>query len=188
MNYRGSAGRDEAFQTAIFADWGNREVVDLLAGVDHVIAAGIADPARLGIGGWSYGGILTNYTIARDARFKAATSGAGSSLQLSVYGTDQYVEQYDLEIGFPWKARDLWLKLSYPFFEADKIHTPTLFLGGEKDFNVPVIGSEQMYQALKSQRASIRSSSSTRARTTASASRPTCRTAWSATWPGTPSI
>jgi dipeptidyl aminopeptidase/acylaminoacyl peptidase len=66
-----------------------------------------------------------------------------------VYGSDQYIEQYDLELGFPWKARDLWLKLSYPFFEADKIRTPTLFLGGEKDFNVPVIGGEQMYQALR---------------------------------------
>jgi dipeptidyl aminopeptidase/acylaminoacyl peptidase len=103
----------------------------------------------LGIGGWSYGGILTNYTIATDRRFKAAISGAGSSLQLSMYGSDQYVEQYDLEIGMPWKSRDLWIKLSYPFFEAEKIHTPTLFLGGEKDFNVPIIGGEQMYQALK---------------------------------------
>ncbi len=51
--------------------------------------------------------------------------------------------------GFPWKSRDLWVKLSNPFFEADKIKTPTLFLGGEKDFNVPVAGSEQMYQALR---------------------------------------
>jgi dipeptidyl aminopeptidase/acylaminoacyl peptidase len=149
VNYRGSSGRDEAFQTAIFADWGNKEVVDLLAGVDHVISLGIADPARLGIGGWSYGGILTNYAIATDARFKAATSGAGSSLQLSMYGSDQYIEQYDLEVGYPWKARDLWLKISYPFFQADRIKTPTLFLGGEKDFNVPIIGSEQMYQALR---------------------------------------
>ena len=149
VNYRGSSGRDAAFQTAIFADWGNKEVDDLLAGVDHVIQLGIADPSRVGIGGWSYGGILTNYTLARTTRFKAATSGAGSSLQLSMYGSDQYIEQYDLEIGPPWKARDTWMKLSYPFFEADKIKTPTLFLGGEKDFNVPVIGSEQMYQALR---------------------------------------
>jgi dipeptidyl aminopeptidase/acylaminoacyl peptidase len=149
VNYRGSAGRDEAFQTAIFADWGHKEVIDLLAGVDQVVAMGIADPARLGNGGWSYGGILTNYTIATDGRFKAAISGAGSSLQLSMYGSDQYVEQYDLEVGMPWKNRDLWMKLSYPFFEAEKIHTPTLFLGGEKDFNVPIIGGEQMYQALK---------------------------------------
>ncbi|MBI4875571.1 MAG: S9 family peptidase [Acidobacteria bacterium] len=149
VNYRGSAGRDEAFQTAIFADWGNKEVIDLLAGVDHVVAAGIADPARLGIGGWSYGGILTDYTIARDGRFKAAISGAGSAMQIAMYGSDQYVEQYDLEIGFPWKAKDLWLKISYPFFEAEKIRTPTLFLGGQSDFNVPIIGGEQMYQALK---------------------------------------
>lgn len=149
VNYRGSAGRDEAFQKAIFADWGGKEVVDLLAGVDHVIKMGIADPNRLGIGGWSYGGILTNYTIAKDGRFKAATSGAGSSLQISIYGSDQYIEQYDLELGYPWKTKDLWLKLSYPFFEAEKIRTPTLFLGGEKDFNVPIIGGEQMYQALR---------------------------------------
>ena len=149
VNYRGSAGRDEEFQTAIFADWGNKEVDDLLAGVDHAIRLGIADPARLGIGGWSYGGILTDYTIARDRRFKAAISGAGSALQFSVYGSDQYIDQYDLEVGFPWKTTDVWMKLSYPFFEADKIRTPTLFLGGEKDFNVPIIGGEQMYQALK---------------------------------------
>jgi dipeptidyl aminopeptidase/acylaminoacyl peptidase len=149
VNYRGSAGRDEAFQRAIFADWGDKEVIDLLAGVDHVVALGIADPNRLGIGGWSYGGILTDYTIARDSRFKAAISGAGSALQISMYGSDQYIQQYDLELGMPWKNRDLWLKLSYPFFESEKIHTPTLFLGGEKDFNVPVIGSEQMYQALR---------------------------------------
>lgn len=149
VNYRGSAGRDEAFQTAIYADWGGKEVIDLLAGVDHVVKLGIADPQRLGIGGWSYGGILTNYTIARDTRFKAATSGAGSSLQLSMYGSDQYVEQYDLEMGLPWKSRETWLKVSYPFFEAEKIKTPTLFMGGEKDFNVPIAGSEQMYQALR---------------------------------------
>jgi dipeptidyl aminopeptidase/acylaminoacyl peptidase len=149
VNYRGSSGRDEAYQTAIFADWGGKEVIDLLAGVDHVISLGIADPTRLGIGGWSYGGILTNYTIAKDSRFKAAISGAGSSLQLSMYGSDQYIEQYDLEMGMPWKSRDTWMKVSYPFFESEKIKTPTLFLGGEKDFNVPIIGSEQMYQALK---------------------------------------
>ena len=121
----------------------------MIADADHVIALGIADPNRLGIGGWSYGGILTDYTIAKDGRFKAAISGAGSALQLSMWGSDQYIQQYDLEIGPPWKSRDLWLKLSYPFFESDKIHTPTLFLGGDKDFNVPVIGGEQMYQALK---------------------------------------
>ena len=151
VNYRGSSGRGEAYQKAIFGDWGNKEVIDLLGAVDAAVAAGIADPDRLGLGGWSYGGILTDYTTATDQRFKAAVSGAGSALQLSMYGSDQYITQYEHEIGLPWKTRDLWLKISYPFFQADRIKTPTLYLGGEKDFNVPIIGSEQMYQALKSQ-------------------------------------
>jgi dipeptidyl aminopeptidase/acylaminoacyl peptidase len=149
-NYRGSNGRGSAFQKAIFGGWGGKEIVDLIGATDHVVKTGLADPDRLGIGGWSYGGILTNYMIATDTRFKAATSGAGSALQLSMYGVDQYITQYEHEIGPPWKAQDLWIKISYPFFQADRIKTPTLFLGGEKDFNVPLVGSEQMYQALKS--------------------------------------
>jgi dipeptidyl aminopeptidase/acylaminoacyl peptidase len=151
VNYRGSSGRGSAFQKAIFADWGHKEVIDLLGAVDAAVAMKVADPDRLGIGGWSYGGILTDYTIATTTRFKAATSGAGSALQLSMYGSDQYIRQYELEIGVPWKTLDRWIKISYPFFKADRIKTPTLFLCGEKDFNVPIVGSEQMYQALKSQ-------------------------------------
>ena len=150
INYRGSSGRGAAFQKAIYGDWGRKEVMDLLGAVDAAVAMGIADPERLGIGGWSYGGILTDYTIATDARFKAAISGAGSALQLSMYGSDQYIRQYETEIGAPWKAAEKWVRISYPFFKADRIRTPTLFLGGEKDFNVPIIGGEQMYQALKS--------------------------------------
>ena len=150
VNYRGSSGRGSAFQKAIFADWGGKEVVDLLGAVDYMVASGIADPDRLGIGGWSYGGISTDYTIASDQRFKAAVSGASSALQLSMYGVDQYIVQYENELGVPWKTKDLWLKLSYPFFQADRIKTPTLFLSGDRDFNVPTVGVEQMYQALKS--------------------------------------
>jgi dipeptidyl aminopeptidase/acylaminoacyl peptidase len=149
-NYRGSAGRGNAYSKSIFADWGNREVRDLLAITDQVVAMGIADPDRLGIGGWSYGAILTNYTIASDQRFKAAVSGAGSSMQLGMYGVDQYVAQYDSELGQPWKSQSSWIKVSYPFFHADRITTPTLFMGGDKDFNVPIVGGEQMYQALRS--------------------------------------
>ncbi len=150
VNYRGSSGRGSEYQKAIYADWGNKEVVDLLGAVDYVVASGVADPDRLGIGGWSYGGILTDYTIASDPRFRAAASGAGSALQLSMYGSDQYIFQYENELGAPWKSKDLWIKLSYPFFQADRIRTPTLFLSGDRDFNVPTIGAEQMYQALKS--------------------------------------
>jgi len=152
VNYRGSAGRGQQYSRAIFADWGHYEVEDLLAGVDHVVQMGVADPDRLGVGGWSYGGILTDYLIASDTRFKAATSGAGTAFTVAFYGTDQYIIQYDYEIGPPWNSKswETYVKLSYPFLKADRIKTPTLFLGGERDFNVPVQGSQQMYQALRS--------------------------------------
>ena len=148
-NPRGSSGRGEAFASAIYADWGNKDVRDVLASVDDVVARGIADPARLGVGGWSYGGILTNYIISQDKRFKAAVSGAGMANILAGFGTDQYVREYVNELGSPWTATATWLKLSSPFLHADRIVTPTLFLCGDKDFNVPLQNSEQMYQALK---------------------------------------
>ena len=152
VNYRGSSGRGSKYSRAIFADWGHYEVEDLQAGVDHVIKMGIADPDRLGVGGWSYGGILTDYMIASDTRFKAATSGAGTAFTVAFYGTDQYIIQYDYEIGPPWnpKSWEIYQKISYPFLHADRIKTATLFLGGERDFNVPIQGSQQMYQALRS--------------------------------------
>jgi dipeptidyl aminopeptidase/acylaminoacyl peptidase len=150
VNYRGSAGRGRKYSWSIAADWGHYEVEDLEAGLDYVIKMGVADPDRLGVGGWSYGGIMTDYMIASDHRFKAATSGAGVAFPIALYGVDQYIHQYDNEIGPPWKAFDTYVKMSYPFLHADRITTPTLFLGGERDFNVPLQGGQQMYQALKS--------------------------------------
>jgi dipeptidyl aminopeptidase/acylaminoacyl peptidase len=149
-NPRGSSGRGERYSAAIYADWGNKDAQDVLAAVDYAVAQGVADSSRLGVGGWSYGAILTNYVIAQDRRFKAATSGAGISNILAGYGTDQYVREYEAELGVPWKTMDTWVKLSFPFLHADRIVTPTLFLGGDKDFNVPLLNSEQMYQALRS--------------------------------------
>ncbi|HEX7013195.1 MAG TPA: S9 family peptidase [Steroidobacteraceae bacterium] len=150
VNPRGSSGRGEAFSSAIYADWGNKDTQDVLAGVDHVIKLGLADPDRLGVGGWSYGGILTNFVIAKDTRFKSATSGSGISNVLAGYGTDMYIREYEAELGRPWENLETWLRVSYPFFHADRIKTPTLFQCGDKDFNVPLLNSEQMYQALKS--------------------------------------
>jgi dipeptidyl aminopeptidase/acylaminoacyl peptidase len=150
VNYRGSNGRGVAYTKAIYADWGNKEVADILGAANYLVEKGMADEKNMGIGGWSYGGILTNYTIATDTRFKAAASGAGSSLQLTMYGIDQYITQYETELGTPWKNPKKWMDLSYPFFNADKIKTPTLFMASEKDFNVPTAGAEQMYQALRS--------------------------------------
>jgi dipeptidyl aminopeptidase/acylaminoacyl peptidase len=149
-NPRGSSGRGEKFALGIWADWGNKDAQDVLAAVNDAVARGIADPDRLGVGGWSYGGILTNYVIAQDARFRAATSGASISNILAGYGTDQYIREYEAELGPPWKNPEAWVKLSFPFLHADRIRTPTLFLCGESDFNVPLLNSEQMYQALRS--------------------------------------
>ena len=149
-NPRGSSGRGEKFQAAIFAAWGQVDVEDVLAAVDDAVARKIADPDRLAVGGWSYGGMMTNYVIASTQRFKAATAGAGSANILACYGTDQYIREYEQELGPPWKNTDAWLKVSFPFLHADRITTPTLYLCGENDFNVPLLNSEQMYQALRS--------------------------------------
>jgi len=151
VNYRGSSGRGQDYAKAIADDWGHFEVEDLLAGVDKAIAMGVADPNRMCVTGWSYGGILTDYTTASTDRFKCAISGAGVASPMSFYGVDQYILQYDNEIGPPWKDLQTYIKISYPFLQVDKrIHTPMMFMGGTSDMNVPLIGGEQMYEALKS--------------------------------------
>jgi dipeptidyl aminopeptidase/acylaminoacyl peptidase len=150
VNPRGSSGRGEKFASAIFAAWGEKDGDDVLAAVDHAVARGIADSSRLAVGGWSYGGILTNQVIARDRRFKAAISGAGQGNALMGYGTDMYALEYELELGKPWADFDAWKRVSQPFLRADRIVTPTLFVCGQEDWNVPLVNSEQMYQALKS--------------------------------------
>jgi dipeptidyl aminopeptidase/acylaminoacyl peptidase len=147
-NYRGSSGYGQAFSQAIFADWGNKDYQDLMTYVDYAVARGIADPQRLGVGSWSYGGILTNYCITKTDRFKAAISGASEVLYITNYGHDHYQRDWNIEIGLPWRNRALWEKIS-PFNSVEKIVTPTLIMGGDQDWNVPIINSEQLYQALK---------------------------------------
>ncbi len=147
-NPRGSSGYGQKFAQAIWADWGNKDFQDDMAMVDYAIEQGIADPAKLGVGGWSYGGISTDFIIAQTNRFKAAISGAGSALFASFYGHDHYQRDYEAELGQPWVNKALWEKVS-PFYRVNNITTPTLFMGGDIDWNVPILGSEQMYQALK---------------------------------------
>jgi dipeptidyl aminopeptidase/acylaminoacyl peptidase len=148
-NPRGSSGYGQDFCKAIFADWGNKDYQDDIAMVDYAVAQGVADPDKLGVGGWSYGGISTDFIIAQTTRFKAAITGAGSAFFASLYGHDQYILDYDMELGHPWENRAAWDKIS-PFYRVANITTPTLFMGGDVDWNVPIIGGEQMYEALKS--------------------------------------
>jgi dipeptidyl aminopeptidase/acylaminoacyl peptidase len=146
-NYRGSRGRGAAHQRAIAHDAKNEDVSDLLGAVDYVVKIGLADQDRLGIGGWSNGAILTDRIITVDHRFRAAIAGAGTANPIANYGTDQYTPDSS---DAPWKDPQGWMKRSFVFFHADQIDTPTLFLGGDRDFNVPIAGSEQMYVALRS--------------------------------------
>lgn len=150
INPRGSSGRGLDFAKAIYADWGRLDVADVLAGVDHLVKLGIADPDRLGVGGHSYGAILTNYVIASDHRFKAATSSSGGNNSFALYGLDMYARDYEIELGTPWANPEAYARVSYPFLHADRITTPTLFFCGGDDFNVPCAGAQQMYQALRS--------------------------------------
>lgn len=94
--------------------------------------------------------MLTNHVITKTDRFKAAITGASATLYVSNYGHDQYQRWWESELGLPWKKenRELWDKLS-PFNYVENIVTPTLIVCGEKDWNVPVVNSEQLFQALK---------------------------------------
>ena len=147
-NPRGSTGYGQAFSRAIFADWGNKDYDDLMAAVDQAIAMGAADPDRLGVGGWSYGGMMTDVVITKTGRFKAAVAGASEANAFANYGVDEYVYDWEVEAGLPWKNVDTWMRLS-PWFRVDRVTTPTLFLGGSEDHNVPIVNSEQMYESLR---------------------------------------
>ena len=147
-NPRGSSGYGQDYCKAIFADWGNKDFQDDMAMVDYAVDQGVADPDKLGVGGWSYGGISTNFIITQTTRFKAAISGAGEFLYITNWGHDHYNRDWEYELGLPWEHRDLWEKLS-PFSRVTKITTPTLIMGGDFDVNVPVINGEQMYLSLK---------------------------------------
>jgi dipeptidyl aminopeptidase/acylaminoacyl peptidase len=148
-NPRGSTGRGQGYAEAIFADWGNKDFQDDMAMVDYAIARGLVDPEKLGVGGWSYGGISTDFIITQTTRFKAAISGAGATKFDSMYGHDQYTLDYETELGRPWEKRAVWEHVSM-YWKVANVTTPTLFMGGDIDWNVPILGGEQMYQSLKS--------------------------------------
>lgn len=148
INPRGSTGYGEDFCKAIFADWGNLDYQDVMSGVDYAIARGYTDPEKLSVGGWSYGGILTNYVITKTTRFKAAMSGASEALYRANYGHDHYQLTWEQELGLPWENKEAWERIS-PYNDVAKIMTPTLWMGGSDDWNVPILNSEQMYMAMK---------------------------------------
>ena len=147
-NPRGSTGYGQDYCTAVFANWGVPDFEDVMAAVDYAIEQGFSDPDRLGVGGWSYGGILTNYVITKSDRFEGAISGASLVNYMANYGYDEYQYWWEKEFGLPWESKENWERMS-PWEDVDKIVTPTLVIGGREDWNVPIQNSEQLYQALK---------------------------------------
>ena len=137
-----------AYSYAIAGDWGNLDYQDAMIAMQHLIDDGTADPEKLGVGGWSYGGILTNAIITKTNQFKAAISGSSISLFRANYGVDQWQLHSEIELGLPWENPDAYEKMS-PFNQIKNIITPTLWMCGEKDWNVPVMNAEQMYTGMK---------------------------------------
>jgi len=113
-NPRGSSGYGQDFSAALWANWGTPDFQDVMAGVDYAIEQGWADPGRLGVGGWSYGGILTNYVITQTDRFEGAITGASEVLYIANYGHDHYQRQWEAELGLPWEGdnRDNWERIN----------------------------------------------------------------------------
>ncbi|MEX2125252.1 MAG: S9 family peptidase [Woeseia sp.] len=147
-NPRGSTGRGQAFVRAIYQTWGITDYPDVIGAIDRVIELGYADPEKLAVTGYSYGGYMTNVVITESDRFKAAASGAGHSMIAANYGHDIYQKWYNWELGLPQHNRDKYDRLS-PLMRAGRVVTPTIFLGGREDWNVPILNAELFYQTLR---------------------------------------
>jgi dipeptidyl aminopeptidase/acylaminoacyl peptidase len=150
-NPRGSGGYGREFRFANVHDWGGGDYADLMAGVDHAIAQGIADPDRLAVMGWSYGGYMTSWIVTQSKRFKAAVVGAAVTNLWSFTGTADipgFLPDYFR--GEPWENLDGYLKHS-PMSHVKGASTPSLILHGEADLRVPVSQGYELYNALKRQ-------------------------------------
>lgn len=149
-NFRGSWGYGQAFTDALVGKWGDIDYRDSMDAMDFSIEKGWVDGDRMAVYGWSWGGFLTNHVITKTDRFKAAISGASETLVIANYGHDEWQRLWAEEPGLPWLEgnRDLWDKVS-PFYSLDKVTTPTLVVGGEHDWNMPILNSEQLYLVLR---------------------------------------
>jgi len=151
-NFRGSWGYGQAFADALVGKWGDIDYTDSMAAMDFAIEHGWVDGDRMATYGWSWGGFLTNHIITKTDRFKAAISGASETLVAANYGHDEWQRLWEEELGPPWleENRQRWDSVS-PFYSLHKVTTPTLVVGGEDDWNMPILNSEQLYLALKRQ-------------------------------------
>jgi dipeptidyl aminopeptidase/acylaminoacyl peptidase len=150
-NPRGSSGYGAKFRYANYQDWGGGDYQDLMAGVDHVIQMGVADPERLGVCGWSYGGYMTSWVITQTRRFKAASIGAPVTNLISFIGTADIPNFLPDYFGSqPWDKLDLFRARS-PVLNAKGVTTPALIQHGDADVRVPISQGYEFFNALKQQ-------------------------------------
>jgi dipeptidyl aminopeptidase/acylaminoacyl peptidase len=147
-NIRGSVGYGQKFVETNKADWGGGDYKDVMAGVHDLVTRGIADPARLGIGGWSYGGYMAEWAITQTNEFKVAVSGAGMANLISEFGMEDHPAGDEWFFGTPWESPDKFLNSS-PFVHFKDAKTPTLILQGDADTIDPLGQSQELYRGLK---------------------------------------
>jgi dipeptidyl aminopeptidase/acylaminoacyl peptidase len=147
-NVRGSTGYGEKFVEANRADWGGGDFKDVMAAADWAVARGIADPSRIGIGGWSYGGYMAAWAVTQTSRFKAAVSGAPVIDMASEFGTEDGSAYDEWFYGTPYERLEGFIKSS-PITHVKNARTPTLLLQGENDVTDPIGQSQQFYRGLK---------------------------------------
>ena len=148
-NPRGSSGRSLEFSNANYMDWGGKDFEDIMAGVDHVVEMGVADPDKLVVMGGSYGGFMTFWTVSQTDRFKAAIGHAAISDWYAFYGQTDI--PFLLEFGFgglPWETKETFERFS-PIEYVDNVTTPLLITHGEEDRRVPIAQGEEYFRSLK---------------------------------------
>ena len=149
-NIRGSSGYGQKFMEMNRGDWGGGDYRDVMAGVDDLVARGIADPEKVAIGGWSYGGYMAEWAITQTTRFKVAVSGAGLANLISEYGTEEGPSYDEWFYGVPYEPEKVAGFLnSSPFVHLKNAKTPTLILQGDADLTDPLGQSQELYRGLK---------------------------------------
>ncbi|MDF2506923.1 MAG: beta-lactamase/prolyl oligopeptidase [Microbacterium sp.] len=150
LNPRGSDGYGDAFFSAVSGGWGVNDANDFLEPLDQLVAEGIADPARLTVTGYSYGGYMTCFLTSRDDRFAAAVAGGVVTDLFSMGGTSDFGHYLSSKEngGLPWRDEER-LSAQSPYTQVDRVTTPTLILHGAADDRCPVGQAEQWFAALR---------------------------------------
>jgi dipeptidyl aminopeptidase/acylaminoacyl peptidase len=148
-NPRGSGGYGESFRSANVRDWGVADYEDLMKGVDALVERGVADPERLTVSGWSYGGFMTSTIVTKTDRFKSAIVGAAVTNLASFTGTadiPEFARSYFRS--WPWEDPQVYVERS-ALFHAGSVKTPSLVVHGDRDERVPFSQGWEFYNALK---------------------------------------